>query len=290
MVIAYGKSEEGHEDAVIFRSYDHLFPFHANDSNVRNPGPANAIEIETIARATSAAPTYFDAVQIGKRKFGDGGFGCNNPSWEAYSEVKDMHNSDDEAIALLVSIGTGESYVRRFTQASGYAEFYQAIRAAKGLATDTHKTDELLRSITRRREDSYFRFNADERLGKIKLDCWKAANGSKPSTAEEIRQVTEDYLDRPEVAEKIERVAQILVPNRRMRSRTDKWEERLFGIKWRCRYEGCSESQQQRRRIELEEHLQTYHAFGPVADQTQEVNKEYEGLVQRGRCELHARR
>jgi hypothetical protein len=45
MVIAHGKSDEGHEDAVIFRSYDHLYPFHANDSTIRNTGPADAIEI-----------------------------------------------------------------------------------------------------------------------------------------------------------------------------------------------------------------------------------------------------
>jgi hypothetical protein len=249
-----------------------------------------SIYLEKIARATSAAPTYFEAVKIGKRKLGDGGFGCNNPSWEAYNEVKDMHNSDDNAVALLVSIGTGESYVRRFTQATGFAEFFQLLRAAKGLATDTHHTDELLRSITRRRTDSYFRFNADERLGKIKLDCWKAARGSKQSTAEEIRVITEDYLAKADVAAEIDRVAEILVANRRRRSRTDKWEERLFGIRWRCMHEGCSEGQLLRRRDELREHLQVFHGFGPEEDQTPEVRAEYDDLVRRGRCELHNRR
>jgi predicted acylesterase/phospholipase RssA len=248
------------------------------------------IYLEKIARATSAAPTYFEAVKIGNRKLGDGGFGCNNPSWEAYNEIQDMHNSDDKAIALLVSIGTGESFVRRFSKAGGYAELFQALRAAKGLATDTHRTDELLRKITRKRKDSYFRFNADERLGKIKLDCWKAAKGSKPSTADEIREVTEDYLNKPSVVEEIDVVAQILVANRRMRSKADKWEERLFGIKWRCVHEGCSEGQQLRRQVELQEHLQTYHNFGPVAEQSPEMRAEYEDLVSRGRCELHNRR
>ncbi len=45
MVIAHGKSDEGHEDAHIFRSYDHLTTFHLNDSSIRNPGPADALEI-----------------------------------------------------------------------------------------------------------------------------------------------------------------------------------------------------------------------------------------------------
>ena len=245
---------------------------------------------EKIARATSAAPTYFEAVKIGNRKLGDGGFGCNNPSWEAYNEVQDMHNSDDKAIALLVSIGTGESYVRRFSATGGYAELFQALRAAKGLATDTHRTDELLKKLTGKRKDCYFRFNADERLGKIKLDCWKAAKGSKLSTADEIRRITEEYLDRPCVVREIDTVAQILVTNRRMRSKTDKWEERLFGIKWRCVHEGCSEGQQLRRQVELREHLQTYHDFGPELEQSPSMRAEYEGLVSRGRCELHDRR
>jgi hypothetical protein len=47
MVIAHGKSDEGHEDAHIFRSYDHLTTYHQNDSSIRNPGPADALEIGT---------------------------------------------------------------------------------------------------------------------------------------------------------------------------------------------------------------------------------------------------
>jgi hypothetical protein len=45
MVIAHGKSDEGHEDAHIFRSYDHPTTFNLNDSSIRNPSPADALEI-----------------------------------------------------------------------------------------------------------------------------------------------------------------------------------------------------------------------------------------------------
>jgi hypothetical protein len=193
-----------------------------------------------------------------------------------------MHNSDDAAI-VLVSIGTGESYVRRFASAEGYAEVFQTLRAAKGLATDTHKTDELLRKITQKRKDSYFRFNADERLGKIKLDCWKKARRSRASTVDEIQQITESYLDSEEVTEKINRVAEILVQNRRMRAMTDRWEERLFGLKWRCLVENCPEGPLLRRRVEFEDHLQNYHDFGPMADQIPEMRKEYDDLIKRGK-------
>jgi patatin-like phospholipase/acyl hydrolase len=237
-----------------------------------------------VARATSAAPTYFKSVKIGKENFGDGGFGHNNPSWEAYNEVYDMHNSDDTAI-VLVSVGTGESYVRRFAAATGYVELFQALRAAKGLATDTYKTDELLQKITQKRKDSYFRFNADERLGKIKLDCWKKARRSRASTADEIQQITESYMDQEEVTEMINRVAEILVQNRRMRATTERWAEQLFGIKWRCLIENCPEGCLLLPRSEFEDHLQNYHAFGPVADQMPKMREEYEDLIERGKYE-----
>jgi hypothetical protein len=201
-----------------------------------------------------------------------------------------MHNSDDTAITL-VSIGTGESYVRRFAPSGGFAELFQALRAAKGLATDTHKVDELLTSITRKRPSAYFRFNADDRLGKIKLDCWKRARGKRASTADEIQRITEEYLDAPgkpgspSVAEEIDRLAEILVTNRRMRAKTDRWEERLFGLKWRCLCENCPEGPLARKRAEMEDHLQNYHEFGRVAEQTAEVREAYEDLLGRGKYE-----
>jgi hypothetical protein len=195
-----------------------------------------------------------------------------------------MHNSDDGAI-VLVSIGTGESYVRRFATAEGYAELFQVLRAAKGLATDTHKTDELLKKITQKRKDAYFRFNADDRLGKIKLDCWKRAKQSRASTADEIQQITESYLDSEEITERINRVAEILVQNRRMRALTSRWEERLFGLKWRCLVENCPEGPELRRRVDFEDHLQNYHDYGPIEDQTHEMKREYDDLIMRGKYE-----
>jgi hypothetical protein len=56
MVIAHGKRDEGHEDAHIFRSYDHKMAFHLNDSSIRNPGPADALEIGMLeARSLTSA-------------------------------------------------------------------------------------------------------------------------------------------------------------------------------------------------------------------------------------------
>jgi hypothetical protein len=175
-----------------------------------------------------------------------------------------MHNSDDAAI-VLISISAGEGYAKRFSAAEGFS---QTLRAARGLAADAHQTDELLQKIIQKGKGSYFRFNVDEGLGKIKLDCWKKARKSRASTADEIQQITECYLDSEEVTKKIKHVAEILVQNRRMRATTKRWAERLFGLKWQCLVKSCPEGPILRGRIEFEDHLQNYHDYGLVADQT----------------------
>jgi len=73
--------------------------------------------------------------------------------------------------------------------------------------------------------------------------------------------------------------------NRRMRATTDRWEERLFGLKWHCLVENCPEGPLLRRKIEFENHLQNYHDFGPVADQTPKMREEYDDLIKRGKYE-----
>jgi uncharacterized protein len=63
-----------------------------------------------IARATSAAPTYFTPEELTTtRPHGglvDGGVYANNPAMCAYVEAKDIYGTDEEV--LLVSLGTGQ--------------------------------------------------------------------------------------------------------------------------------------------------------------------------------------
>ena len=59
-----------------------------------------------VARATSAAPTYFPPAEIanGKWKLIDGGTYANNPALCAYAEIRQLQ---PEAEVLMVSLGTG---------------------------------------------------------------------------------------------------------------------------------------------------------------------------------------
>jgi uncharacterized protein len=64
-----------------------------------------------VARATSAAPTYFEPIQLkvgslGNRAFIDGGVHSNNPAMCAYVEARKIHPEENDF--LVVSLGTGE--------------------------------------------------------------------------------------------------------------------------------------------------------------------------------------
>ncbi|HYZ75977.1 MAG TPA: CBASS cGAMP-activated phospholipase [Gaiellaceae bacterium] len=63
-----------------------------------------------VARATSAAPTYFEPLELTTTKppggLVDGGVFANNPTMCGYVEAKELHPENDEV--LVVSLGTGE--------------------------------------------------------------------------------------------------------------------------------------------------------------------------------------
>jgi predicted acylesterase/phospholipase RssA len=69
-----------------------------------------SVEMRKVARATSAAPTYFEPalVPVGGavRALIDGGVFVNNPAMSAYAEARRLF--PDEQDILVVSLGTGE--------------------------------------------------------------------------------------------------------------------------------------------------------------------------------------
>jgi patatin-like phospholipase/acyl hydrolase len=87
-------------NAIFFTNYDDRY---------------SGLNMRDVARATSAAPTYFEPYKInGKGTFVDGGLAANNPAMSAYVEVlkildqlkaKGMDVSNKKII--LVSLGTG---------------------------------------------------------------------------------------------------------------------------------------------------------------------------------------
>jgi uncharacterized protein len=70
----------------------------------------NDFAMRYVARATSAAPTYFEPLELDTMKppggFVDGGVYANNPAMCGYVEAKELHPDAEEV--LVVSLGTGQ--------------------------------------------------------------------------------------------------------------------------------------------------------------------------------------
>src|SRR5918994_2564837 len=80
---------------------------HARDENREGDN----FLMRDVARATSAAPTYFEPLQLtwgphGERAFIDGGVHSNNPAMCAYVEARKIHPGENDF--LVLSLGTGE--------------------------------------------------------------------------------------------------------------------------------------------------------------------------------------
>ena len=73
---------------------------------------AEDFPLTVVARATSAAPTYFEPLPVGERALVDGGVFAVNPAMCAFAEVLRFHPSAD---VVLLSLGTGQrTRSRRF--------------------------------------------------------------------------------------------------------------------------------------------------------------------------------
>jgi hypothetical protein len=88
------------------------------------------------ARATSAAPTYFDPAELppfedeGAHALVDGGVFANNPAACAYADALDLYGEDAEI--HVVSLGTGEAPASEAGLAGGPVTYEQSLH--RGLA------------------------------------------------------------------------------------------------------------------------------------------------------------
>ena len=180
VVVSYQQKIEksrGVEEPYLFRTYKNLHRGAPGSKNkkyfVRNPDLAHDIPIWKVARATSAAPSYFEPAKIDGLKYLDGGFGANNPGHEVYREVQRMNNNSANAIGVLVSIGTGLNDTSgRITDGIGLSRYLNYVNFMKKWATDAEKTHDYLTELIGNKFP-YYRLNVDRGIGNMKLDEWK---------------------------------------------------------------------------------------------------------------------
>ncbi|KAI8934854.1 hypothetical protein NX059_008532 [Plenodomus lindquistii] len=134
----------------------------------------NEVKIWEVARATSAATSFFEPMTIvaagEPRVFVDGGVGFNNPVNELYDEAStQLIKSDqvlDDHIRVLVSLGTGKPALRGFGR-----KVTKVAQSIVKMANQTQHTADTFDRAHRRLvdRDGYFRFNPPD-LNEVALD------------------------------------------------------------------------------------------------------------------------
>jgi len=137
-----------------------------------------------VARATSAATTFFKPIQVGRDAitFIDAGFGYNNPCEELIQEAQRVFPRRGELQVL--SIGTGLGDVVDISKTR-----IDIIKALEKIATSSKKVASRLEDRFRE-SDQYFRFNVDRGLEDITLSDWKQASTIAAHTANYLSENT----------------------------------------------------------------------------------------------------
>ncbi|RYO58845.1 hypothetical protein AA0116_g7222 [Alternaria tenuissima] len=152
-------------------------------------------KIWEVARATSAATTFFKSISIGRQgiEFIDAGFGHNNPGEVLWGEARQLFPNDERGCVISIGTGLGSVVTIKDTRRS-------ILNALKAMASNSQAVHErLLRS---RPLADYFRFNVTKGLEDITLSDWKQSST--------ISAHTSNYLGELEVERQIEHCAEIL--------------------------------------------------------------------------------
>ncbi|KAF7924653.1 uncharacterized protein EAE97_010604 [Botrytis byssoidea] len=249
----------------LFRTYEHV-KSELNYSEELNPGPPLHIPIWQVARATTAAPTYFKPFQLLNERFVDGGYGHNNPTSRTFAEVEQVHGKGTVAITLSIGTGRPTKVQPIARQNSGLISHYrQMIKYTATTTTDSEHTHEYVKALTADR-CTYERFNVDGGLGDIDLGEWRV-HGNENMTLKRIREQTHVYLNQSEVRRRMEQVAKMLVRNRQERSRTEKWDVVATGHRFHCP-RCCNEETIFTREEDFKTHLCEAHEFSSASGES----------------------
>ena len=195
-MLAVLKVGDDNDNVHLFRSYHHIPG--AQQYGFLDIHSPERVNIHEAARATTAAPTYFKEVTLYDRKLMDGGVMANNPSLEAWIEVRSMLQHRDQGrrdgqsqsgIGLLLSVGTG---VRAPNTIFSRGNWYRKLRQLIGKATGDMTDCELIHRIMNAFLDGaipYYRFNSTG------LETMKMDECRNNQTFQDISNRTTQYLD-----------------------------------------------------------------------------------------------
>jgi hypothetical protein len=246
------------ETLYVFRSYPHLNG-HRDFVYPRNPGEASPYDIWEIARATSAAPFYFDPMSLscdaalakqntntkqskGQNRpkshntFIDAGFSpVNNPAEEAYHEV----TTSNQPIGTFVSVGTARRMPYR--SGRGFGTKVKGGLDALGDTEDVHsRINKEASSVDK--GFSYFRFNQPNALSDVDLDEWIPGSSGR-KTLEKMDTAFNAWAMQPDIQAEFQKCALELVRRRRLRTAdASRWERFALGSFFVCPRDDCTDA------------------------------------------------
>jgi len=168
---------------VLFRTYESCEP-HSN------------CKIWEAARATSATPTFFKHIEIGRAQpYIDGGLGRNNPSRVVLDEARALFGT--RHIGCLVSVGTGHTETISVKKPGGFrhivpTDIFDTLRA---ITIDCEATHEAMLGLFAKLPTTYFRLNVEQGMQGMKLSEWERLGNVEAHTAQ--------YMRRKEFEEKL---------------------------------------------------------------------------------------
>jgi Patatin-like phospholipase len=146
-----------------------------------------------VARATSAATSFFDPIVIGGERFVDGATGANNPIHQLWTEATDTFSKGlnwrlEDHIQSLVSVGTGKLHLTAFSTS--------LLDIGKVLVDIATNSDQIADTFHKLHSNLYlerraFRFNVGQGLENIGLE--------EESKMPDIQAVTRRYIQTEEV-------------------------------------------------------------------------------------------
>jgi uncharacterized protein len=180
---------------LIVPSYDTNLPgpyfFKTTDAQA---SPADDFPLSLVARATAAAPTYFEPVESGEKALVDGGVFAANPAMCALAEALNTVSPKD---VVLVSLGTGErTHQRDFDEVKdwGLVNWARPILDVVFDGASDAANYQLKRVLP---ADRYWRLQVELTMASDHLDDATEGNLAKlRGHADELIQTRSDDLDR----------------------------------------------------------------------------------------------
>ncbi|WP_215223537.1 patatin-like phospholipase family protein [Echinicola shivajiensis] len=204
----------------IISSYDirngkpHFFKQHKSSNEIYN------FKVRDVARATSAAPTYFETSRI-KNSLGtpypliDGGVFVNNPALVAYSEVRTMNFEGIKHLPtakdmMIVSLGTGstsQKYEYKKAKdwgAAGWIKPIIEIMMSGNAKTVHHHLDQIYKTLRPQDMKDYHRLEPELIQADTAMDNGSIENMTK------LKEDALSYISKSEVDEELDKITEKL--------------------------------------------------------------------------------